>query len=155
MAVRFIRSEDDVFPAEASWRTAKRIRRVEVVLDGGERVALHYVAVEMMERLREGLAESKVAHLEMDEEMISAERAAELMGVTRPTIYTWQDRGRIGRTDVGAKRMVPLADVEKLKNSEVRQATFAAARRQNLREPEEPLTKNEMRDFRTLFEQPR
>lgn len=155
MAVRFIRSEDDVFPAEASWRTAKRIRRVEVVLDGGERVELHYVAVEMMERLREGLAESKVAHLEMDEETISAERAAELMGVARPTIYTWQDRGRIGRVDVGAKRMVPLADVEKLKNSEVRQATFAAARRQNLHEPEEPLTTNEMRDFRTLFEQPR
>ena len=88
----------------------------------------------------------------MDEETISAERAAELLGVTRPTIYTWQDRSRIGRVDVGAKRMVPLADVEKLKNSDVRRATFAAARRQNLHEPEDLLSEDEMRDFRTLFE---
>ena len=152
MTVQFIRSEADVFPAEASWRTAKRIRRVEVVLDDGERVELNYIAVNLMERLREGLAESKVAHLEMDEETVSAERAAELLGVTRPTIYTWQDRSRIGRVDVGAKRMVPLADVEKLKNSDVRRATFAAARRQNLHEPEDLLSEDEMRDFRTLFE---
>ena len=88
----------------------------------------------------------------MDEETISAERAAELLGVTRPTIYTWQDRSRIGRVNVGAKRMVPLADVEKLTNSEVRRDTFAAARSQKLHEPEKPLTKDEMRDFRTLFE---
>ena len=54
--------------------------------------------------------------------------------------------------NVGAKRMVPLADVEKLTNSEVRRDTFAAARSQNLHEPEKPLTKDEMRDFRTLFE---
>ena len=152
MTVQFIRSEAAVFPAEASWRTAKRIRRVEVVLDDGERVELNYIAVDLMERLREGLAESKVAHLEMDEETVSAERAAELLGVTRPTIYTWQDRSRIGRVDVGAKRMVPLAAVEKLKNSDVRRATFAAARRQNLHEPENPLSEDEMRDFRTLFE---
>ena len=152
MTVQFIRSEADVFPAEASSRTAKRIMRVDVVLADGERVELNDVAVELMERLREGLAESKVAHLEMDEETISAERAAELLGVTRPTIYTWQDRGRLGRVNVGAKRMVPLAEVEKLTNSEVRRDTFAAARSQNLHEPEKPLTKDEMRDFRTLFE---
>jgi len=42
--------------------------------------------------------------------------------------------------------------VEKLKNSDVRRATFAAARRQNLHEPENPLSEGEMRDFRTLFE---
>ena len=51
--------------------------------------------------------------------------------------------------------MVPLAEVEKLKNSDVRRATFSAARRQNLHEPENPLSEDEMRDFRTLFESSR
>ena len=152
MTVQFIRNEADVFPAAASARTAKRITRVEVVLDGGERVELSYVAVDLMERLREGLAEDKIAHLEMDEATVSADRAAELLGVTRPTIYTWQDRGRIGRVDVGSKRMVPLADVEYLKNSAVRQAMLETNRRANLSEPEESLTDEEVRAFKSLFE---
>lgn len=151
MTIQFIRSEADVFPAEASSRAAKRIMRVDVVLAGGERVELNHVAVELLERLREGLAESKVAHLELDEATVSADRAAELLGVTRPTIYTWQDRGRIGRVDVGSKRMVPLADVEYLKNSAARRAILEVSRPVNLSEPEDPLTDEEVRAFKSLF----
>ncbi len=150
MTVQFIRSEADVFPAEASLRTAKRIERVEVVLDGGERVGLNAIAVELMEYLREGLAGSMVAHLELDEETVSAERAASLLGVTRPTIYTWQDRGRIGRLDVGSKRMVPLADVEAIKNSVMHRLTEAARQRIDIEAPDEQLTSEDMQGLQEM-----
>jgi excisionase family DNA binding protein len=152
MTVQFIRSEADVFPAAASARTAKRIKRVEVVLDTDERVELNYIAVQLMESLREGLAEDKVAHLEMDETLVPPERAAELLGVSRPTIYAWQNRGRIGQVDIGGKRMVPLADVEAIKSSVMHQLTAAARQRIDIDAPDEPLTDEDMQALKTIFQ---
>ena len=152
MAVQFIRSEAEVFPAAASARTAKRIKRVEVVLDGDERVELTYIAVQLLEGLREGLAKDKVAHLEMDESLVPPERAAELLGVSRPTIYAWQNRGRIGQVDIGGKRMVPLADVEAIKSSVMHQLTAAARLRIDIDAPDEPLTDEDMQELKTIFQ---
>ena len=96
---------------------------------------------------REGLSESKVAHLEMDEATVSAIRTADLLAVTRPTIYTWQVRGRNGRVEIGSKRMVPPADVEDLKYSAERRPMHGTGRRVSLSEAEEPLTEVEVRAF--------
>jgi len=152
MTVQFIRSEADVFPAAACSRTAKRIKHVDVVLESGERVQLNPAAVELMESLREGLADSKVAHLELDEELVSPERAAELLGVSRPTIYAWQSRGRIGQVDVGGKRMVPLADIEAIKGSVMHRLTARARQRIDIEAPHEPLTDEDMHALRTTFQ---
>ena len=41
--------------------------------------------------------------------------AALVFGVTRQTIYTWQDQGKIGRIDLQNVRYVPEADILKRK----------------------------------------
>jgi len=151
MTVQYIRSEAEVFPEAASARMAKRIQRVEVVLADGERVELGGVAVDLMERLRAGLSESMVAHLELDAEVVSPDRAAELLGVSRPTIYAWQNRGRLGQIDMGGKRMVPLADVEAIKSSIMHQLTDAARRRIDIEAPDEPLTDEDIQALKGQF----
>ena len=53
-----------------------------------------------------------VGHVEVDAKLIPPERAGALLGVTRQTIYAWQDRGLLARQDVGKKRMVPWASIQ-------------------------------------------
>jgi excisionase family DNA binding protein len=147
MTTQFIRSESALFPPPARARGGQPITRVEVVLGSGERATLTPLAVRLLEELRDGLASDKVAHVELDEELVSAERAAELLGVSRPTIYTWQDRGRLGRADIGAKRKVPLKDVERLRNSRIRNLVLGDI----ADEPDAPLTAEEAADLRELL----
>jgi len=42
---------------------------------------------------------------------VTPERAGEILGVSRQTIYTWQDEGRLSKIMQGSKRMAPLAEV--------------------------------------------
>jgi excisionase family DNA binding protein len=73
--------------------------------------------------IREGL----VPHLELDEECVSAERAAELLGVSRPTIYAWQDREILSRVTRGNRRLVPLESVTAYLAAAKEREQFAAA----------------------------
>lgn len=66
----------------------------------------------------------KVVHIDADEEVVSAERAAELLGVSRPTVYAWQDRGLLAREGQSAKRMVPLADINRYQRERVDRAEW-------------------------------
>ena len=109
--------------------TEQRIAAVEVVLDSGVRVRLGEPATVLLEQVRQAEAESKIAHLEIDEPTVTADRAAQLLGVTRPTVYKWQDLGRLGRVDVGVKRMVPFADIDRITQSRARQVTLEHASR--------------------------
>lgn len=147
MVTQFIREEAALFPAPARALARQNIVQVEVVLGSGERATLTPLAAVVLEELRAGLAANKVAHVELDDELVSAERAAELLGVSRPTIYTWQDRGRLGRTDVGAKRKVPLKDVERLRNSRTRNAVLTDI----AGEPDTTLTDEEAAALRDLL----
>lgn len=63
--------------------------------------------------LADGLAHQR-ARLTVDSELVSAERAADMLGVSRPTIYKWQDQGVLGLHQVGSHRRVPREDVEAL-----------------------------------------
>lgn len=88
-------------------------------------VSLHFgdgstdpAAPGLVEALANALAaihSGATVHLAVDEDLVTAERAAQLLGVSRPAVYIWQDRGLLRRVSVGNKRMVPLADVLRLR----------------------------------------
>ncbi|HUW77980.1 MAG TPA: helix-turn-helix domain-containing protein [Candidatus Nanopelagicaceae bacterium] len=47
-------------------------------------------------------------------DLVTPEDAAEILQVTRPTIYKWQDLGILGISPQGTKRMVPASDIQRL-----------------------------------------
>ena len=48
------------------------------------------------------------------EDLVSPEKAAQILQVSRPTIYNWQESGVLGTKPNGNRRMVPMADIERL-----------------------------------------
>ena len=73
------------------------------------------------------IGEGLVPHLELDEKCVSAERAAELLGVSRPTVYAWQDRKILSRVTRGNRRLVPLESVTAYLAATKERDQFAAA----------------------------
>lgn len=146
MSAPFISSFADVFPdARGATTHGTRIARADVELADGTRLALGEQVLRLLESLSDGVAAEKVAHLEFDEEFVAPERAAELLHVSRPTVYAWQDRGRLGKVERGSKRMVPLEDVRRLQQSPVRAAVLATAATFDPKGPDVELTDDDVR----------
>jgi excisionase family DNA binding protein len=57
---------------------------------------------------------------------VSPEKAAELLGVSRPIVYQRMDAGKLPFREVGTHRRILASDVAKLKKFEDRRRTFAA-----------------------------
>lgn len=113
----FVKSIDDVFGDRAAARTASQITGGSYRLADGSVVEIGGRMIELSELIRQSVLHELVAHVEIDEQLVAPERAAELLGVTRPTIYAWQDRGKLGRVEHANQRSVPLADVEALREA--------------------------------------
>jgi len=102
------------------------VRGGYLVLEGGQRVELATDLLIAVNDLLAGLNAGKIGHVDLDEELLSPERAGELLGITRPTVYAWQDRGLIERVDRGGKRLVPLASVIQYREQQQQRRAFAA-----------------------------
>lgn len=87
-----------------------------------------------------GIHNGATVHLAVDDDVVTADRAAGLLGVSRPTIYFWQDQGRLGRVQVGSRRMVPLADVLSLKDCRAESTAWARELVADIRATEDPQT---------------
>jgi excisionase family DNA binding protein len=61
------------------------------------------------------------------EDEVSPERAAELLGVSRPIVHQRMDSGKLPFRQVGTHRRIRAADVAELKQFEERRRSFAAA----------------------------
>ncbi len=48
------------------------------------------------------------------DDLVSPEKAAQILRVSRPTIYNWQKSGVLGTKPHGNRRMVPMVDIERL-----------------------------------------
>lgn len=58
-------------------------------------------------------AQSRLLIQTMDD-LVSPEKAAQILQVSRPTIYNWQESGVLGTRPNGNRRMVPMVDIERL-----------------------------------------
>jgi excisionase family DNA binding protein len=95
----------------------------------GEKVIAEMPAslLRAMQSLLTALAEAGVAFVFKPEDEVSPERAAELLGVSRPIVYQRMDSGKLPFRQVGAHRRIRAADVAELKQFEERRRSFAAA----------------------------
>ena len=80
-----------------------------------------------MQSLLAAVAETGTAFVFKPEDEVSPERAAELLGVSRPIVYQRMDTGRLPFRQVGTHRRIRAADVAELKKFEERRRSFAAA----------------------------
>lgn len=117
---------------------------VEFVLADGSHVRATPALMALLEPLLAGLA-GRRARVEVAPALLTAKQAAEMLGVSRPTVYTMQDNGVLSTHPVGNRRMVPLDDV-----TAVLAARAARARADQLAEAaahstEEPLGADELR----------
>ena len=94
--------------------THQRVARAVVTLEDGTQIEAGEDLLEMISALVVDDLAGRRARVEIAPELLTPEEAAQLLGVTRPTVYAWQDAGALDRVDRGNRRMVPLADVEML-----------------------------------------
>lgn len=80
-----------------------------------------------MQSLLAAMAEAGTAFVFKPDDEVSPERAAELLGVSRPIVYQRMDTGKLAFRQVGTHRRIRAADVAELKQSEDRRRSFAAA----------------------------
>lgn len=139
----FLTSTDEII------RAAERPRGgfvVELVDASGVRHTTSPRFVQVVEDLFAALDAGKVVHFDVEEALVSAERAAEMLGVSRPTVYAWQDRGRLARVDQANRRMVPTTDIERyLREQQERQAWRASV--MEAAEPDEQTVAAAQRTF--------
>ena len=94
--------------------THQRVARAAVTLEDGTELEVGDGLLAMINALVVEDLAGRRARVEIVPELLTAEEAAQLLGVTRPTVYAWQDSGALDRVDQGNRRMVPLSDVETL-----------------------------------------
>jgi excisionase family DNA binding protein len=80
-----------------------------------------------MKNILAALAESGEALILKSEAEISPEKAAEILGISRPLVYQRMDSGRLPFRQVGTHRRIRAADVAALKQFEDRRRSFATA----------------------------
>lgn len=120
----YLTSPDEVIQGDQ--RPAQGGVHLEIVDEAGTRMSLSPRFAHMVVELLAALDQGKVVHIDVDEPLVSPERAGELLGVSRPTVYAWQDRDIIARVDQGSRRMVPLSDIERYQRDQEARAAWRA-----------------------------
>lgn len=88
---------------------------VKLVLADGRQVAVTPQGRDMVQFMLRSLCAGHVVHVDAEDDLLSPDRAAELLGVTRPTVYRWQDAMLLPRVMKGRVRAVPTEAVMRLK----------------------------------------
>lgn len=80
-----------------------------------------------LQNLLATIAETGEALIFSPEDEVSPERAAEMLGVSRPVVYQRMDTGKLPFRQIGTHRRIRATDIATLKQFEDRRRTFAAA----------------------------
>ena len=91
---------------------------IELVLEGADLDVLNTVVHEGGQVL---LGEATTTE---GERLITPDQAGAILGVTRQTVYKWQDRNRLSRVQQGLVRGVVLQEVLDLRDQRAANATF-------------------------------
>ncbi|HTO60697.1 MAG TPA: helix-turn-helix domain-containing protein [Bradyrhizobium sp.] len=81
----------------------------------------------IMQSVLAALAEGGDTLLLKSDAEISPEKAAEILGISRPLVYQRMDSGRLPFRQVGTHRRIRVSDVAALKQFEDRRRSFAMA----------------------------
>jgi excisionase family DNA binding protein len=137
MAETVTRLKVEEIDREQAKKGASFLERASVLEHGGlfltkadgERVMAEMPAslLRAMQNLLAALGETGETLVFKPEDEVSPERAAELLGVSRPIVYQRMDTGKLPFRQVGTHRRIRAADVAQLKKFEDRRRTFAAA----------------------------
>lgn len=103
----------------------------------GEKLDLPPSLLHAMRSMLSTLAETGEAVLLNPEQDISPEKAAEILGISRPLVYQRMNAGKLPYRQVGTHRRVRVSDVVALKAFEDRRQSFAAALSADTEELEE------------------
>ncbi|SEI15003.1 DNA binding domain-containing protein, excisionase family [Rhizobium tibeticum] len=98
-------------------RSTKQAESVQVVLVNGESVELPSVLADVMFRAAELVAQGRQVTVLADEELLSTQDAAEILGVSRQYLVRLIDRGEISAGKVGTHRRLRAYDVEAFKDA--------------------------------------
>ena len=100
-----------------------------LTLANGERVLAEMPAslLAAMKNVLVALAENGETFVIKSDAELSPEKAAEILGISRPLVYQRMDSGRLPFRQVGTHRRVRAADVAALRQFEEQRRSFAAA----------------------------
>ena len=103
-----------------------------LVSSSGERLALPPTVYEVLRRVVELMAEGKAVTLVPDNQVVTTQRAADLLGMSRPFFIKLLGNGAIAHHRIGNQRRVYLRDVLEYarKRDEERQASLDRLSRQ-------------------------
>lgn len=85
-------------------------------LEDGERLQLTQGLARFIFQTLQGLTRGPMSITTLPDSLTSS-TAAELLGISRPTLMKWVDEGRITTTKVGTHHRFNVADVLKLRNA--------------------------------------
>jgi excisionase family DNA binding protein len=110
-----------------------------LTLANGERVLAEMPAslLAAMKNVLVALAENGETFVIKSDAELSPEKAAEILGISRPLVYQRMDSGRLPFRQVGTHRRVRAADVAALRQFEDQRRSFAAALSADTEELEE------------------
>lgn len=98
-------------------KAAMQAGTVQVISPNGEQVELPAALADVMFRAAEIVAEGKHVTVLADEELMSTQDAAELLGVSRQYLVRLIDRGEIPAEMVGTHRRVHAKDIKTFKEA--------------------------------------
>jgi excisionase family DNA binding protein len=110
-----------------------------LTLANGEQVLAEMPAslLAAMKNVLVALAENGETFVIKSDAELSPEKAAEILGISRPLVYQRMDSGRLPFRQVGTHRRVRAADVATLRQFEDQRRSFAAALSADTEELEE------------------
>lgn len=111
-------------------RPSEELAEVTLVTTQGRLIELRQADLALLNSALHGEVEVLAPESDLDiaERWLTPEDAAEALGVTRQTIYSWQKSGRLGRRhrEGSRVRFVPLTDVRKIQEQRRANEEFKA-----------------------------
>jgi predicted DNA-binding transcriptional regulator AlpA len=118
MVETYLTSIDQLFSDKRDLSTLElRFRSALVELYDGTQLHISEDMLAHFSDAVQAIKQGKSAHIEIDEDLVTAERAGEILGVSRQTIYNWQDKGRLRKIMQGCRRMTSSAEVREIHGS--------------------------------------
>ena len=100
---------------------------VVCVVDG-EQIEFSARVAQMLALILRATAEGETVTFAVDETLLSPEEAARTLGVSRPTVVRWINKGLLSDRRVGAHHRVPFAEVRALSQDRSNRAEWAKSR---------------------------